>query len=71
MTRSLEKSNETFQTGRKTTPTWGLLQLAGLGTGPGRLYVEHTKGARIWDIDGNEYIDYRIGYGPAILGHCG
>ena len=22
------------------------------------------------DLDGNEYIDYRLGYGPAILGHC-
>jgi glutamate-1-semialdehyde 2,1-aminomutase len=34
------------------------------------LFVERSKGARLWDIDGNEYIDYRLGYGPAILGHC-
>ena len=32
-------------------------------------YIERGKGAHIWDIDGNRYIDYRLGYGPAILGH--
>jgi glutamate-1-semialdehyde 2,1-aminomutase len=34
------------------------------------IYVSHGKGARIWDIDGNEYVDYRLGYGPAILGYA-
>ena len=24
----------------------------------------------MWDIDGNEYIDYRLGYGPIILGYA-
>lgn len=28
------------------------------------------KGARGWDVDGNEYIDYMLGLGPAILGHA-
>ncbi len=34
------------------------------------LYVSHGKGARLWDVDGNEYVDYRLGYGPAILGYA-
>lgn len=34
------------------------------------IYVERGKGARFWDIDGNAYIDYRLGYGPAILGYA-
>ncbi len=34
------------------------------------LYVDHAKGGRIWDIDGNEYVDYRMGYGPGILGYA-
>lgn len=34
------------------------------------IYVDHGKGARVWDIDANEYIDYRLGYGPAILGYA-
>ncbi|MBT8077291.1 MAG: aminotransferase class III-fold pyridoxal phosphate-dependent enzyme [Gammaproteobacteria bacterium] len=33
-------------------------------------YVKRGKGGRIWDIDDNEYIDYRLGYGPAILGYA-
>ncbi|WP_309667026.1 aminotransferase class III-fold pyridoxal phosphate-dependent enzyme, partial [Tabrizicola sp.] len=28
------------------------------------------KGGRTWDIDGNNYVDYRLGYGPAILGYA-
>src|SRR5260370_9537132 len=33
-------------------------------------FVECAQGARIWDIDGNEYIDYVGTWGPAILGHA-
>jgi glutamate-1-semialdehyde 2,1-aminomutase len=28
-----------------------------------------AKGSRLWDIDGNEYIDYHAGFAPYILGH--
>ncbi len=31
--------------------------------------LTHGKGARVYDIDGNEYIDYMLAYGPLILGH--
>lgn len=34
------------------------------------IYVARGKGARIWDLDGNAYVDYRLGYGPAILGYA-
>lgn len=40
----------------------------GLGRAP--FFVERAKGARIWDADGNEYIDYVGTWGPAILGHA-
>jgi len=33
-------------------------------------FVNRAKGARIWDVDGNEYIDYVCTWGPAILGHA-
>ena len=33
------------------------------------IYVDRGKGGQVWDIDGNEYIDLRMGYGPVILGH--
>ena len=34
------------------------------------LFIECAKGSRIWDVDGNEYIDYVCSWGPAILGHA-
>ena len=37
--------------------------------GDDTIYVDRGKGGTVWDIDGNEYIDLRMGYGPVILGH--
>jgi glutamate-1-semialdehyde 2,1-aminomutase len=37
--------------------------------GEDTIYVDRGKGGMVWDIDGNEYIDLRMGYGPVILGH--
>jgi glutamate-1-semialdehyde 2,1-aminomutase len=34
------------------------------------IYVKHGRGARITDLDGNVYVDYRMGYGPSILGYA-
>lgn len=33
------------------------------------IFMDHAKGSRIYDIDGNEYIDYVLSWGPLILGH--
>lgn len=33
-------------------------------------FIDHAKGAYIYDIDGNEYIDYIGSWGPMILGHA-
>jgi glutamate-1-semialdehyde 2,1-aminomutase len=32
-------------------------------------FIERAKGSKIWDVDGNEYIDYVGSWGPMILGH--
>jgi glutamate-1-semialdehyde 2,1-aminomutase len=32
-------------------------------------YVAKAKGAYLWDVDGNRYVDYRLAFGPIILGH--
>lgn len=34
------------------------------------LFIEKGRGSKIYDIDGNEYIDYICSWGPNILGHC-
>jgi len=33
-------------------------------------FIDRAKGSRIWDVDGNEYIDYVGSWGPMILGHA-
>jgi len=33
-------------------------------------YVDRGKGAYLWDVDGKRYIDYRLAFGPVILGHA-
>ena len=38
--------------------------------GQDTIYIDRGKGGNIWDLDGNEYIDMRMGYGPVILGHA-
>ena len=41
-----------------------------MNVGRNPLFIEKGKGSKIYDIDGNEYIDYICSWGPNILGHC-
>jgi glutamate-1-semialdehyde 2,1-aminomutase len=48
-----------------------------LAKGPGQYirgvapkYLARGKGAHVWDVDGNEYIDFQMGIGPLVLGYC-
>ena len=34
------------------------------------VFIERAKGSKIYDVDGNEYIDYVCSWGPGILGHA-
>lgn len=34
------------------------------------IVFDSVKGSRMWDVDGNEYIDYVGSWGPAIIGHA-
>jgi glutamate-1-semialdehyde 2,1-aminomutase len=69
MRRPLKRSQEHFKRAMKRLPlgvssnfrAWGEVRT---------IYVARAQGARMTDIDGNEYIDYRLGYGPVILGHA-
>ena len=40
------------------------------GVGGDPFVVERGEGARIWDVDGREYIDYVLSWGPLALGHA-
>ncbi len=38
--------------------------------GDDTIYVDRGKGGLVWDLDGTEFVDLRMGYGPVILGHA-
>ena len=40
------------------------------GVGGEPFVAARGEGARVWDADGNEYIDYILSWGPLILGHA-
>jgi glutamate-1-semialdehyde 2,1-aminomutase len=40
------------------------------GWDPHPLFAKEGAGARLWDADDNVYIDYLLGLGPMLLGHC-
>lgn len=67
--RSLKRSNAQFKKALKRLPL-GVSSSFRYWGDDRTIYVDHGKGARVWDIDGNEYVDYRLGYGPAILGYA-
>ena len=37
---------------------------------PHAIFIERGDGSHIWDIDGNEYVDYHLGYGAMVVGHA-
>ena len=37
---------------------------------PHAIYIDHGLGNRLWDIDGNEYLDFHLGYGAMVAGHA-
>ncbi len=46
-----------------------VLPAGGFGNFDPSIVVARGKGARVWDADGKEYVDFLIGSGPMILGH--
>ena len=46
-----------------------VLPAGGLGNFDPGIFIREGKGARVWDEDGKEYVDYLIGSGPMLLGH--
>src|SRR5262245_26850744 len=34
------------------------------------IYLQRGKGARVWDVDGNEYLDFNMAIGPLSLGYA-
>ena len=66
----LEKSIELFKKGEKNlvgavnSPVRAFKSVGGVP-----IFIDHAKGSKIVDVDGNKYIDLVLSYGPMILGH--
>ncbi|MCB2340756.1 aminotransferase class III-fold pyridoxal phosphate-dependent enzyme [Clostridium estertheticum] len=71
--RTLDKSNEYWQKATNTILSGTQLYSKGPEThikGVSPIYIEKGENAHVWDVDGNEYIDYDMGLGPILLGYC-
>ncbi|PNY87532.1 glutamate-1-semialdehyde 2,1-aminomutase [Staphylococcus agnetis] len=65
-----EKSTQAFEIAEKLMPggvNSPVRAFKAVDTPP--LFMERGEGSKIYDIDGNEYIDYVLSWGPLILGH--
>ncbi|HEX9707812.1 MAG TPA: aminotransferase class III-fold pyridoxal phosphate-dependent enzyme [Steroidobacteraceae bacterium] len=69
MTRSLANSNAQFRKAVRRLPLGVSSNFRYWGDDK-TIYVKSARGARLTDIDDNEYIDYRMAYGPCILGYA-
>ena len=67
--RSLKKSNEHFKKALNKLPL-GVTSNFRYWGDDDTIYIKRAKGCRLWDLDDNEYIDYRLAYGPYILGYA-
>jgi glutamate-1-semialdehyde 2,1-aminomutase len=69
MPRTLTKNHEHFQRALKRMPL-GVASNFRFWGEERTIYVKSGRGARVTDLDDNVYVDYRMGYGPAILGYA-
>ncbi|KDP22577.1 hypothetical protein JCGZ_26408 [Jatropha curcas] len=68
---TLKKSEEAFSIAKELMPggvNSPVRAFKSVGGQP--IVMDSVKGSRMWDIDGNEYIDYVGSWGPAIIGHA-
>ena len=65
------KSSALFRRAVEVTPGGVNSPVRAFRSGGGEpFFVDRAEGARIWDADGNAYIDYVLSWGPMILGHA-
>src|SRR5215813_3943377 len=59
-----EIESELVATARRVLPG------GGFGNVSHHLVIAHGRAGRVWDVSGNEYVDYLLGSGPMIVGHA-
>jgi glutamate-1-semialdehyde 2,1-aminomutase len=61
------KSAELFRRAERVTPGGVMAGIKFFEPYP--VFMKRAKGSHVWDVDGNEYVDYLLSYGALILGH--
>jgi len=70
-TRSRRRSQELFQRAQQSlvegvnSPSRGETVYS-----PGPIFLERGQGSRVWDADGNDYVDFMMSFGALIQGHA-
>src|SRR5918911_1501151 len=68
-TREVTRSEQYFEEAQRVLPG-GVTAAARLHRATGRPFVAgRGEGARVWDVDGKEYIDFCMSFGASLLGH--
>lgn len=71
MKMQIEQSKQLFEESKRYIPGGVNSPVRAFGAvGRSPLFIDHAKGSRIYDVDGNVYIDYVCSWGPGILGHA-
>lgn len=68
---NLEKSQELYAKAKQLMPAGvnsPVRAFKSVGGTP--VFIDHARSSKIYDVDGNEYIDYVLSWGPMILGHA-
>src|ERR1700750_1406200 len=47
-----------------------VLPAGSFGNLPGDIVIRDGRGGRVWDVSGNEYVDFLLGSGPMFIGHA-
>ncbi len=66
----LKKSAKLFAEGRQLIPNASSSLIRVASYDPVPPFIARAKGSRIWDEDGNEYLDFNLAYGVLINGHA-
>jgi glutamate-1-semialdehyde 2,1-aminomutase len=69
MSPNLEQTRALFQRAKAVMP-YGVSSNFRYWDDDTTAVIARAEGAHIWDADGNRYIDYRLAFGPIILGHA-
>ncbi len=64
MRKSSEAERDLVETARRVLPA------GGFGNVPHEIVIAEGRGGRVWDVSGNEYVDYLLGSGPMLIGHA-